>query len=283
MNSDKRGVMITGNNDENLSLGEAAGRYLSILPNEKKNAAQQEINNFIRWYGGREKPFAALEGSAVGSYAERLAKTDAACVQKLELVRGFLNFAFKQHWCRENLSVSVRIVKKVKSKTATTKKKDNNSKKEPSYMTQQAFDGIETELKALKEKRLVVLEDIKRAAADKDFKENAPYHAAREQKSMIEGKIMELEQMLSTAAIIEENRVVTHTVVIGNTVVLQETATNKEVRYTLVGPREVNPAKGKISAVSPVGKSVIGKCVGDIIEVTVPSGKLCFQLIGIEK
>jgi len=70
----------------------------------------------------------------VGSYAERLARTDAACVQKLELVRGFLTFAFKQHWCRENLSVSVRIVKKIKSKTTTTKKKII---KRASYMTQQ--------------------------------------------------------------------------------------------------------------------------------------------------
>jgi transcription elongation factor GreA len=272
--------MVTENANESLSLGEAAGRYLAILPDEKKNAAQQEINNFIRWYGGREKSFSDLEGSMVGNYAERLSQTDAACAQKLELVRGFLTFAHKQHWCYENLSVSIRVVKKPNSKNSSTKKK--GQKKEPSYMSQQSFNEIEVELKTLQEKRLAVIEDIKRAAADKDFKENAPYHAAREQKSLIEGKILELEGMLSSAAIIDENRVITKTVAIGDTVVLQDSTSGKEVRYTLVGPREVNPAKGKISTVSPVGKSVIGKSAGDSIEVTVPAGKLHFQLKGIE-
>ena len=73
-------------------------------------------------------------------------------------------------------------------------------------MTQRAFNEIEIELKTLQEKRMVVIEDIKRAAADKDFKENAPYHAAREQKSLLDGKIMELDEMISTAVIIEENQ-----------------------------------------------------------------------------
>ena len=272
--------MVTDNANESISLGEAAGRYMAILPDEKKNAAQQEINNFIRWYGGREKSFIGLEGSAVGNYAERLSQMDAACMQKLELVRGFLTYAHKQHWCQENLSVSIRIVKKAKSKAGSTKKKDR--KKEPAYMSQQAFSEIEVELKTLKEKRLAVIEDIKRAAADKDFKENAPYHAAREQKSLIEGKILELDEMISSAAIIDENRNNTPTAAVGDTVILQDLTSGQELRYTLVGPREVNPTKGKISTISPVGKAVIGKSAGDTIEVTVPSGKLHFQLKGIE-
>jgi len=273
--------MVTNNNNENVSLGEAVGKYLAILPDEKKNAAQQEINNFIRWYGGREKSMDGLEGAAVGNYAERLARTDAACVQKLDLVRGFLIYAHKQQWCRENLSVSIRVVKKGKTKTTSSSVKKKGQKKEPAYMTQKAFNEIEIELKTLQEKRLVVMEDIKRAAADKDFKENAPYHAAREQKSMLDGKIMELDEMISTSVIIEENQN-TDTVCIGSTVLLQDVNSGKEVRYTLVGPREVNPAKGKISGVSPVGKAVLGKCPGDLFEVTVPSGLLQFQLKGIE-
>ena len=273
--------MVTNNSNGNVSLGEAAGKYLAILPDEKKNAAQQEINNFIRWYGGREKSMDSLEGAAVGNYAERLARTDAACVQKLDLVRGFLTYAHKQQWCRENLSVSIRVVKKAKSKTATASAKKKGEKKKPAYMTQNAFNEIEIELKSLQEKRLAVMEDIKRAAADKDFKENAPYHAAREQKGMLDGKIMELDEMISTAVIIEENQN-TNTVCIGSTVILQDVNSGKEVRYTLVGPREVNPAKGKISGVSPVGKAVLGKCPGDTFEVAVPSGKLQFQLKDIE-
>ena len=274
--------MVTNNTNEIVSLGEAVGKYLAILPDEKKNAAQQEINNLIRWYGGREKTLDSLEGSAGGNYADRLARTDAACVQKLDLVKGFLTYAHKQHLCKENLSVSIRIVKKSKSKTtpaSATKKK--GQKKEPAYMTQIAYDEINVELKTLQEKRLAVMEDIKRAAADKDFKENAPYHAAWEQKSLIDGKFMELDEMVSTAVIIEEN-VNTDTAGIGSTVILIDLSSSKECRYSLVGPREVNPAKGKISTVSPVGKAVLGKAAGDTFEVTVPSGKLKFQLKEIE-
>ena len=273
--------MVTNNTNGNVSLGEAAGKYLAILPDEKRNAAQQEINNFIRWYGGWEKSMNSLEGAAVGNYAERLAKTDATCVQKLEPVKGFLTYAYKQQWCRENLAVSIRVVKKAKSKTTATSGKKKGEKKEPAYMTKQAFTGIEIELKSLQEKRLAVMEDIKRAAADKDFKENAPYHAAREQKSMIDGKIMELDEMISKAVIIEENQNA-NSVCIGSTILLQEVNSGKEVCYTLVGPREVNPAKGKISGISPVGKAVLGKRPGDIFEVAVPSGKLQFQLKDIE-
>ena len=273
--------MATNNNIESISLGDAVGKYLAILPDEKKNAAQQEINNFIRWYGGREKTLDSLEGSAVGNYAERLAKTDAACMQKLDLVRGFLTYAHKQRWCQENLSVSIRIVKKTPSKTASSSAKKKNQKKNAVCMTQKAFNEIEIELKTLQEKRLVVIEDIKRAAAEKDFKENAPYHAAREQKSLLDGKIMELDEMVANSVIIEEN-LNTNTAVIGSTVLLQNLDSGKECRYTLVGPREVNPAKGKISAVSPVGKAVFGKAAGDKFEVNVPSGKLHFELKVIE-
>ena len=271
--------MVINNTNENITLGEAVSKYLAILPDEKKNATQQEINNFMRWYGGREKPLEALEGAAVGNYAERLARTDAACNQKLELVKGFLTYAHKQHWCKENLSVSIRVVKKSNGKTkpASAASKKKGQKKEPSYMTQKAYDDIGVELKTLQEKRLVVIEDVKRAAADKDFKENAPYHAAREQKSMLDGKIMELDEMITTAVIIEEN-VSTDTAGLGTTVVLQDLDSTRECRYSLVGPREVNAAKGKISTVSPVGKAVLGKCVGDTFEVTVPSGKLHFEL-----
>jgi transcription elongation factor GreA len=236
--------MVTNNTNENITLGEAVSKYLAILPDEKKNSAQQEINNFMRWYGGREKPLEALEGSAVGNYAERLARTDAACVQKLDLVKGFLTYAHKQHWCKENLSVSIRVVKKSNGKTkpASAASKKKGQKKEPAYMTQKAYDDIGIELKTLQEKRLVVIEDVKRAAADKDFKENAPYHAAREQKSMLDGKIMELDEMITTAVIIEEN-VSTDTAGIGTTVVLQDLDSTRECRYSLVGPRESMPPR----------------------------------------
>jgi transcription elongation factor GreA len=271
--------MSTGDMKVNPSLSEAAGIYLTKLKYDKRTPAQQEINKFIRWCGW-ERSFSDLEGSSVGKYAEGLSQTDADCVRKLEMIRGFLTYAHKEHWSKENLSVSVRIVSKGKPKSSSVKKKAR--KQEPVYMSQDALDKVEIELRELKDKRGAVIEDIRRAAADKDFRENAPYHAAREQKSMIDGKIMELEEMVASVAIIDGQRNHTHKVTIGDTVVLQDSDSGKEVCFTFVGPREVDPSNGKISAVSPIGKAVIGRTVDDTIEVMVPSGKLHYILKKIE-
>lgn len=270
--------MVTGNS-EKISLREAAGRYLTTMQDDKKSLAQQEINKFIRWCGW-ERAFSELKGSAVGRYAETISLTDSNSSPKLELIRGFLNYAHKVHWCQENLSVSVRIIKKNKPKAGSVKK--NKQKKEPVYMSQEALKTAEAELETLKEKRLTVIEDIRKAAADKDLSENAPYHAAREEKSLIEGKILELEGMIASVVILDELRNTTHAVAIGDTVVLHDLTTDNEVCFTFVGPREVDASNGKISAISPIGKAVMGRKVGDTIEVTVPSGKLNYNLKKIE-
>ena len=128
-----------------------------------------------------------------------------------------------------------------------------------------------------------MIDDMRRAAADKDFRENAPLDAAKEQRGHLEGRIMELEEILRSAEIIEEQSGVSQGVSLSDSVVLQDLTSGEEVRYTLVSPEEVDPSRGRISVASPIGKAITGKGVGDIVEVTAPAGRLRYQIKQIER
>lgn len=264
---------MTSSNE--LSLGEAAGRFLADVPAEVKSNSQQEIYRFVRWFGW-EKTFAALVPAAVANYAEQLSQSDADYSQKLESIRALLTYAKKQGWSKVNLATHLKT-RKVSNRSTVTR----HSKHRPVSLTQQGYDELKAELAVLQEKRLQLIEDIRRAAADKDFRENAPLDAAKEQRGHVEGRIMELEATLGVAIILDETRDVTHTASLGDEVVLQDLASGEELRYILVSPREVDAASGKISAASPIGRAIVGKVQGDTVAVTVPAGKLRYKILKI--
>jgi len=118
---------------------------------------------------------------------------------------------------------------------------------------------------------------MQRAAADKDFRENAPLHAARNRKAQLEGRIKELESTLEIAKVMEE-RQATSRIKIGDSVVLCDLASGKELRYALVHPQEANATKGRLSIVSPLGKVLLDKEKGQTIEVAAPAGTFCYRV-----
>ena len=264
--------MVT-NDSQQIGLGEAAGHFLAKLPPGERETSQQEVYRFVRWYGW-ERPFAGLAAPEVANYAEQLSSSDTDYAKKLEIIRAFLAYAKKQGWSKTNLSTHLKT-RKSKNTLPTSRRR---GLPETISLTQQGYAEMEAELAELKSKRQEVIEDIRRAAADKDFRENAPLDAAREQKGHLEGRIMELEETLKAAVIISGKERPTHKAGIGDSVVLRDLASNEELHYMLVDPREVDPAKGKISSVSPIGKSLVGRREGEIVEITVPVGKLRYQI-----
>lgn len=145
-------------------------------------------------------------------------------------------------------------------------------------MTRQGFERLKSELGRLKkEERPRVTKAIAEARSHGDLAENAEYHAAREKQSFIEGRINELEARLSHAEIIDPptngDRVT-----FGSTVRLQD-EDGKEVRYWIVGSDEAEPAKGKISIMSPLARTLIGKEVGDTVVAQVPGGKKTYEIL----
>lgn len=258
-----------------VNLGEAARHFLTTLPNESRSGSQQEIYRFVRWYGW-EKTFSGLSPAALANYAEQLSQSDADYLKKLELARAFLTYARKQGWSKVNLATHLKA-RKTKSQLESSRR----VKRQPVSLTRQGYDELKAELAELQEKRPGLIEDIRRAAADKDFRENAPLDAAKEQRGKLEGRIMELEEILGSAIIIDEAREATHIASLGDSIVLQDMTSGEEVRYTLVSPSEVDATSGRISGASPIGKAVVGKVQGDMVEVTVPAGKLRYKIIKI--
>jgi transcription elongation factor GreA len=263
---------------QGLSLGEAASRFLVGLPPEAREVSQQEVYRFARWYGW-ERPLAELTAPDIANYAERLSLSDADYTKKLELIRGFLVYAKKEGWSKSNLAIHLRP-KKVKPSPRALPRQ---GLPEAVSLTQQGYAELEAELAALRDKRPQVIDEMRKAAADKDFRENAPLGAAREQRGQLEGRIRELEETLKLATVIDDRQESTSKVSVGDSIILRDLASGEELRYMLVNPREVDPTRGKISSASPIGKAVIGRGRGEIVEVAAPVGKLRYQIKQVER
>jgi len=268
--------MTTG--DQNLSLGEAASRFLVNLSPEERKASQQEIYKFVRWYGW-ERHLAGLTAPEVANYADRLSLSDIDYAKKLEQIRAFLTYAKKEGWSQSNLAIHLKVRKaKTKSPPLT-----GQGVRQTMSLTQQGYAELQAELAELKSKRFQAIDEMRRAAADKDFRENAPLEAAREQHGQLEGRIRELEEAVKLASVIDEKPKVTLKVNIGDSILLQDLDSGEELHYTIVSPREVDPTRGMISSASPVGKAIVGRDQGEVIEVVTPDGKLRYQIKLIER
>ena len=149
-------------------------------------------------------------------------------------------------------------------------------------MTVGGHNTLKAELSRLRKfDRLEVVAEIEVARAHGDLKENAEYHAAREMQGFIEGRILEIEGKLAAAQIIDPKTLSGDKAVFGATLTLLD-EDDKPVKYQLVGQAEADAKAGKISYNSPIGRALIGRSVGDEIEVTVPSGDKYFLLDKIE-
>jgi transcription elongation factor GreA len=259
--------------EQNPNLGEAASMYLAALPVEKRVVSQQEIYKFNRWFG-RERLFDSIKPSEIDNYAEQASRSDAGHADKLALVRAFLSYARKKGWSQINLGTHLKA-KKGKTRSTPVGRKEIV---EPVAVTKEGYEKIQAELESLKDQRQEAIEEMTKAAADKDFRENAPLHAAREKRGMLEGRIIELEAILKAAEIVDEQNQSSEGVDIGKSFILADPEKGIEMRYTLVGPREADPANGRISSVSPIGKAVLGKKKGNMVEINAPAGKLKYKL-----
>ena len=149
-------------------------------------------------------------------------------------------------------------------------------------ITQQGYDKLEKEIKQLKHvERPAIIEAIATAREFGDLSENAEYHAAREKQSFIEGRILDLEDKFSRAAIIDTSKLSADSVKFGATVKLIDDDTEEESIYIVVGEYEADITKRRISTKSPLAKALIGKAVGDIVEVTTPKGGKAFEIVEI--
>lgn len=149
-------------------------------------------------------------------------------------------------------------------------------------MTADGFRRLEDELRTLKTvERPAVIRAIAEARAHGDLSENAEYHAAKEQQSHNEGRIAEIEDKLSRAEVIDVSKLSGDVVKFGATVKLLDEDTEEEKTYQIVGDVEADVKKGRVSISSPIARALIGKAVGDTVEVAAPGGARSFEIVGV--
>ena len=151
-------------------------------------------------------------------------------------------------------------------------------------MTQQGYDRLQEELIRLQRiERPAVIEAIEVARGHGDLKENAEYHAAKERQSHTEGRILELKDKLARSEVIDCSTIDVNKIFFGAVVTLVDLDTDEEFRYQLLGPEESDVKNGSISVLSPFGRAMIGKSVGDEVEVRAPGGLRQFEVIDISR
>ncbi|MEN8079269.1 transcription elongation factor GreA [Clostridioides difficile] len=151
-------------------------------------------------------------------------------------------------------------------------------------MTYEGVKKLEEELEYLKTvKRKEITEKIKVALGYGDLSENSEYDEAKNDQAFTEGRIIQLENMLKNAVVVDESEIPKDKVSVGSIVKVMDYEFDEEVEYTIVGSAEADPMNFKISNESPVGSALIGKKVGDVIEVTVPSGISKFEVLEIRR
>ena len=151
-------------------------------------------------------------------------------------------------------------------------------------MTYEGVKKLEEELEYLKTvKRKEITEKIKVALGYGDLSENSEYDEAKNDQAFTEGRIIQLENMLKNAVVVDESEIPKDKVSVGSIVKVMDYEFDEEVEYTIVGSAEVDPMNFKISNESPVGSALIGKKVGDVVEVAVPSGMSKFEVLEIRR
>jgi transcription elongation factor GreA len=150
-------------------------------------------------------------------------------------------------------------------------------------MTTDGFSRLEVELKHLKSvARPEVIKAIAEAREHGDLSENAEYHAARERQSFIEGRVAEIEDKIARAEVIDVSKLSGDTVKFGATVKVVDEDTDEEMTFQIVGEDEADVKQGRLAVTAPISRAVIGKAVGDSVEVATPKGAKAYEILEVK-
>lgn len=160
-------------------------------------------------------------------------------------------------------------------------KNSDKSNQKVHVLTKEGYKELEEELRLLAQEKLPkVIERVANAREQGDLNENADYQAARDEQNFLEGKIVELQEILAKARVVDVHGRKSSVVELGSTVHVR--VKGGKMRLRIVGPREADPARQKISHESPIGQALLGKKSGDEVTVEAPIGKVIYKIVKIE-
>lgn len=262
---------------QDLKLGQAANQYLQSLSEPERAVAAPEIHRFVRWFGpGRL--LSSFTPPDLERYQEYLSQSGLDTASRLEPVKNFLAEAKKRRWTEKNLGAHLRI-----RRARSASNSASNEKAAPTLaVTRAGFERMQLELDQLERiERPAAAEEVQRARADGDLRENAPYHAAKQHLAHVQTRIEQLKAQLAAAVIVDDAD--TERVGVGTTVTLRDLQDGSEVTYTLVGQGEVDSRRHRISVASPLGRALTDHRVGDLVEVQSPGGVHRYEVVRIER
>ena len=268
--------------DGGLSLSEALTQFLAAKKNGRGTPLNhQELGRFVSWCG-RDRHVVEVTPSQVADYAHYIGLGGPESVQRLTPVKAFLGYWKDQGWIENGLAAHLRVPR---SRRGTGRRSTTSNSRSPggTYLSQEGYDKLVGQLEVLKEERGTVVEDIRQAMADKDFRENAPLDAAKERQGFVESRIRELELSLASAQIMRKGQAKgQQRSTVGTKVTLKDVGSGKKIVYRLVDVREADAQSGKISTSSPVGQALLDRSAGDEVTINVPKGTLHYLVQRID-
>jgi len=259
-----------------LTVGDAIRNYITGLAPTERPTVVPVLNSFGRWFG-LERGLAEIDAVQLERFQDQLAASGVDPTSRLDPLRTFLSDARS----KKLIPVALASYVKIKRKSAAERLSMGRPVAVQTIdVTRAGFEELNIELQKLETTDLpAAIDAMTRAAADKDFRENAPYDAAKEHRAGIQRRIDEIKETLSHAAVVDdasEDRVG-----VGTRVGVRDLDEDEQFSYILVGPGE--RGIGKISTQSPVGRALLDHIVGDVVSVTVPAGVHKYRIEKIER
>jgi len=262
-----------------ITANEALSHFVTSLEPEKVEVERPRVEQFISWFG-TERLMSDLSGGDVTRYVTEFTAADEHDLSHLEPLRAFLAYSSRVAFTSENLVPFLQLGDDLGGARGL-----HGAAEELGgvayHVTLEGLQALERQLEALKAERPKIADKLREAMADKDFRENAPLDAARDEQGHLEARIREAEDRLRHAVIIDAGAK-NGRANVGSTVKLLNLDKDSEQVFTLVSPAEVDPRAGKISLESPIGEAVRNRVVGEVVTVTAPSGAIRFRVLEVQ-
>ena len=259
---------------QSFTIADLVSNYIQSLKTGKKEA-QNDLAKFVRWIGAN-RTLDEMRPNELEDYSSKEGASEPDS-SRLKTLRQFLNYARKNGIIDVNMAIHVKIRR-------PNKKIRNSSlgfEISRPQLTQDGYTALEVRFNHLQGELILAAQEVKKAAADKDVRENAPLEAAREHLGKLDAERRELQDTLSTAQIINSD-IIGGSAHQGGRVRLTDLTNGYTDSWLLVDAREASLTDGKLSISSPVGKAVLGYYAGQEFTVETPGGKIQYKLLEVE-
>lgn len=262
-----------------LNLGEAIDNFVGSQKNGGAES-RQTLSRFLRWFGN-ERSVASLTPADMEAYSVDASTETLSGSDRIKAVRDFLQYSKKNGIIETNLAFHVKLRRTPRQSRAQAARHATVSE-EIVQLTAEGHAELITLIDHLKDELARNSIEIARAAADKDVRENAPLEAAREYQGQLSSRLLLSEDTLAKAKVIDKNAGSAREVRHGSSLKLKDIASGEVLEWTLVDPREADSLAKKISTSSPVGEAVLGRMIGDEVEVAAPKGTVRYKITHVQ-